>query len=143
MLGFIDDGQTIKRFIKPQENLNHAMWVTFRPAPSLDHSAVEKRYSDYIRRDRIQEGEKLVFATIAERIIDWEIMDEDGNVIYPDIKPTKDTIAKTTPALLDRLILIVYGQRDGGDPPYPPYIRKDEDFDTTSSEVNQDENLGN
>ena len=141
MLGFVDDGQTITRFIQGEERLFNSMRVTFRPVPTIDHSAVEKRVRDYNRRDRIRDAERLVYATIAERLVDWEFLDSDGNTIGEEVKPVIENIIRAPGPLQDRLITIIYGQRDVGE--VDPFATDDEPAETSSAYEKSEENLGN
>lgn len=141
MLGFVDDGQTITRFIQGEDRVFNSMRVTYRPVPMIDHSAVDKRVREYNRRDRTRDSERLIYQTIVERIVDWEFLDKDGNVIGEEVKPTIENVIRAPGPLLDRLIMIIYGQRDGGD--VDPFASEANGTDTSSAYEKSEENLGN
>ena len=129
-LGFIDDGQTLTRFIAGRDRIHAPCRVTFRPATTKDHSLVERKVKELYERNKKLDAESVIYETIASRIVSWEFMDETGSAIHesngvkaPD--PTADNIRKAMLPLQDRLITIVYSGIDGGDP--DPWIDDSED----------------
>jgi hypothetical protein len=138
MLGFIDDGQTITRFIKGKPRMHYGVRVTFRPTPSIDHSVVEKKIRKLQTLGKPEQAERLIYETIASRIVEWEFLDEDDKVVEGCPPVSVEQIMRAVPALQDRLILLVYSQNEGGDPdPLEPKA------DTSSAEEKSNENLGN
>jgi len=141
MLGFVDDGQTVTRFIQGEPRVFESVRVTYRPVPTIDHSAIEKQVRDLNRRERQRDAERLIYKTIADRLIDWEFVDQDGKVIGEEIKPTLENIIRAAGPLQDRLITVVYSQRDGGD--VDPFAPEGEEQDASSAYDKSQENLGN
>lgn len=138
MLGFIDDGQTITRFVAGRKRLHYGVRITFRPIPSIDHGAVEKKVRKLNQQDRPEAAERLVYETIADRIIEWEFVDENDEIVENAPPANVESVMRLVPVLQDRLVMMVYAQNDGGDP--DPADKK---ADTTSAKVASGEQLGN
>ena len=123
-LGFVDDGQTLTRFIKGKERVHYNCRVTFRPIPPMDQSKVEQRVRDLSQRKNRLAAEELIYASIADRILSWEFLDEMGEVVDGAPDPNVDNVKKLVTPLQDRLVGVVYTQVEGGDP--DPFIETTE-----------------
>jgi hypothetical protein len=116
ILGFIDDGQTLTRFIKGRARLWSDCRITFRATAPKDHAIVERKVKELYDRGKRAEAEEMVYETIAKRILRWDFLDDNGVPINGAPAVSADAIKRTVTGLQDRFIAIVYSGVDGGDP---------------------------
>ncbi|MEM1225902.1 MAG: hypothetical protein AAGJ40_09395 [Planctomycetota bacterium] len=138
MLGFIDDGQTITRFIAAKPRMHHAVRLTFRPVPTNDHNAESAKAIRCLERGDKEGFDKEVFDIIGNRLISWEFIEASGKPVPRVPGPTPEVIAKTVRPLQNRIVDIVYAQNDGGDE--DPF---DTEAESTSAKSKSEANLGN
>jgi hypothetical protein len=114
-LGFIDDGQTLTRFIKGKDRVHYNCRVTFRPVPPIDQGKVEQRVRDLSGRKNRQAAEEVIYQAIADRLLSWEFVDDLGSVVEGAPPPNVESVKMLCTPLQDRLVGIVYTMVEGGD----------------------------
>lgn len=114
-LGFIDDGQTLTRFIKGKDRVHYNCRVTFRPVPPIDQGKVEQRVRDLSGRKNRQAAEEVIYQAIADRLLSWEFVDDLGSVVEGAPPPNVENVKRLATPLQDRLVGVVYTMVEGGD----------------------------
>ncbi len=114
-LGFVDDGQTLTRFIKGKDRVHYNCRVTFRPVPPIDQSKVEQRVRELSGRKNRLAAEEVIYQAIADRVLSWEFVDDMGGIVDGAPPPNVENVKKLVTPLQDRLVGIVYTQVEGGD----------------------------
>lgn len=123
-LGFIDDGMTLTRFIVGVPRIHHACRITFRPAPPTDHSLIARQVDKLSGNGQDKQASDLIYKTIADRMVSWEFLNDDGKPLDGAPELSLENIKKMTGAFQDRLVMIVYiGKNDGGDD--DPWVTED------------------
>lgn len=138
ILGFIDDGATITRFVKATPRMHEHVRITFRAVPPTDNSAELKRVDQLSERNKTSEAETAIFQIMADRIKSWEMLDESGNPIPGVPDPVAENIRRVCTPLQNKLMDIVYYQSSGGD--HDPFQKSD---DTTPAKETVAKQAGN